>query len=139
MKGFTLIEILIYLALTSLILTGSLSTTFYVFNTAYKAQEIIDQTEELNAFYNLMSWVINDASVISPLPYQSTQEVVINKNGSLVKIYLENNCIYMQIDSTSPVSLTTENNITELRAENLASNIFFSIHTPNSKFVFALP
>jgi type II secretory pathway component PulJ len=139
MKGFTLIEILIYLALTSLILTGSISTAFYILITTQKTQRTINQTEELNAFYNLMSWIVNDATIIAPVPNQSSEELITYEKGVQIKVFLQNNLIYMQIDETPPLPLTSENTITQFSTENLYSKILFCVYMPNYKFQFLLP
>lgn len=80
-KGFTLIEVLVYLALLSIIITGCLSTAYFVLETSQKIDKAITQNEEKNFLLSILSWAMDGAVAInSPTAQQNGNTLSINKS-----------------------------------------------------------
>lgn len=81
-KGFTLIEILIYLALFSIIIGGVLVTAYQVIEASHKTASRVVIEEEANFLLRKIEWALSAVSLINaPAAGMSGSTLSINKVG----------------------------------------------------------
>jgi type II secretory pathway pseudopilin PulG len=109
--GFTLIEVLVYIGLLSIIITGSLSTAYYVLNSSRRLNSAISKNEEINFVFQKLAWALSGASNINlPLEGQSGTLLSVNKNGfadNPLIFSLSSGKLYLQEGSNPPLPLNT--------------------------------
>ena len=82
MKGFTLIEILIYLALVSLIATISIAAVYPLIDNYYRNQARLDIEGEANFLMRKINWGLTGAySINQPISGSTSTILSINKEG----------------------------------------------------------
>jgi len=93
--GFTLIELVIYMALFSIMMGGLIVTIFQLIQNSEKINSKDSVHEEINFVFRKIDWALNDAVDISyPIP-GSQNEIWINKNN------FANNPIIFRLNDTS--------------------------------------
>lgn len=111
-KGFTLIETLLYLSLLSIILTGSLTTAYYLLEGAQKLENKISNNEERNFILNTTEWLTSGVSVInSPLGGQSGNSLSLNKIGfdkNPISLFQGAGKLYLKIGNDPALTLNTD-------------------------------
>lgn len=124
--GMTIIEVLIYLGLISIIFSGCITTAYYLINTTQKVNAKIIENEEINFLIQYLNWACeNINSVISPPPLQELNSFNINKNGyanNPINIFLQNGQIFLQTGTEPAISLTSQNLIKNFTVENKSVN-----------------
>jgi prepilin-type N-terminal cleavage/methylation domain-containing protein len=123
-RGFTLIEIIIYTALFSIMMGGLVVTVFELMQNSEKLSGNDTAQEEINFVLKKMDWALSDASDINS-PQSGTSEVLsVNKtnftNNPIVFDLNTSNSNYHYIEfclkSTNCNPLTTQN----VKVENLS-------------------
>ena len=111
-KGFTLIEVLVYIALYALIITGAVVSLYSVAQSGNRNQAIALVQEEGAYLINKIDWVLADAqSVLSPVAQGSILSVT-RFDGSTVAIFLSGNT--MRIREGTVVSKVLNNSNTAI-------------------------
>ena len=77
-QGFTLFEVLIYIALFTLVIGGGVMTTFRLFDGSAQVQAITEGEIELNFVLRKIDWALNGASNVSVSADQNTLTVLNN-------------------------------------------------------------
>ncbi len=81
-KGFTLIEILIYLALVSLITTIAIASVYPLIDNYYRNQARLDIEGEVNFLMRKINWALMGAYLINqPTAGSTSTTLSINKEG----------------------------------------------------------
>ena len=81
-KGFTLIEILIYLVLVSLIATISIAAVYPLIDNYHRSQALLDIESETNFLMRKINWALMGAYAINQPASGSTSTILsINKEG----------------------------------------------------------
>ncbi len=81
-KGFTLIEILIYLALVSLIATISIASVYPLIDNYYRSQARLDIESETNFLMRKINWALMGAySINQPASGGTSTIFSVNKEG----------------------------------------------------------
>lgn len=81
-KGFTLIEILIYLALVSLIATIAMAAIYPLIDNYYRSQARLDIEGEVNFLMRKINWALMGAdSINQPTANNTSTALSINKEG----------------------------------------------------------
>jgi type II secretory pathway pseudopilin PulG len=106
-SGFTLIEILIYLGLLSIILTSSLVTAYYLLNTANITETKIATNEEKNFLLSKAKLVAENIT---------NRSYISNGTYKTYTLSLDRTTLYLQIDSDPRRPLNTE----QVKVESLA-------------------
>lgn len=125
-KGYTLIEMLIYIALLGIIMVVIVGVFFTISRTnsrivatieinsnAYSAMErmIYEITNADNIYLptsNFSNYNYNGAKA-KQFSLVTKQAVSINERIAYIDFYLENNTIFMKQDGASPIALTSDN------------------------------
>lgn len=97
MKGFTLIEVIIYIALFSILIFGAFGTVFSILESASKIDETITIEEEGNFLLRKINWVLSSNDSLNPPTVSGSpcsQTLTVNKiSFSLNPIILRINTI----------------------------------------------
>ncbi len=121
-KAFSLIEVLLYISLLCIILTGIVTFSNELFLTSNKAKIINNVDYESNYALNLISSYIQEAKIINS-PTTSSSSPILSFNyasNTTIIISLINNQISMSVDNNPPISLTSNKvKITNLTFTNL--------------------
>ena len=129
--GFTLVEILVYLAVFSIVsgavLTGALRLTEF-YNISRFDKEILNNTHF--ALNSMLSEIKYASSVYSPTSYTTNQislETYLNppsgENKTYIDFYLDNGRLYLKREGQDPQALTSERiEITDLNFTYLSSS-----------------
>lgn len=144
-KAFSLIEVLLYISLLCIILTGIVTFSNELFFTSNKARIINNVDYESNYALNFISSYIQEAKIINS-PIVSSSSTVLSFNyasNSVINISLVNKQIVMTVDGGSPISITSNKikisdlNFTNLGLSNTKGLIKISFtannNTPNER------
>lgn len=115
-RGFTLLEVVIYIVLFSLILTGTFVTAFALIGTSGNTAARVSTEEEGNFVMRKLSWALTGVSSITyPFEFATTTTVlVVNKYGNsgnpiTIRWNTADKSIEMQQGAGSPyISLTSD-------------------------------
>lgn len=77
--GFTIFEVLIYIALFSFIIGGSITAAFQIFQGSAQIQAKSQQEVELNFVLRKLDWLLNGSSLTSPTTNTPTDTIIIDK------------------------------------------------------------
>jgi hypothetical protein len=127
MKGFTLIETLIYAALISVVIGFSLMATYQIIDGSEKLNEKINTEEEAGFLLKKIEWsLIGAETVISPLSGATSSVLSVNKanfpDNSLV-FDLDSYFLRLKRGAGTPVILNSQNvKIANLVFEHLAAD-----------------
>lgn len=114
-KGFTLLEMMIYVALFSLIMIGSLITAWELIRTSQMTSERVTIEEEGNFVMRKMSWALTGVSSIS-IPSAlatTTNTLVVNKYGF----------------STNPITIRYNSASSSIEIQEGTGNPFYPLTT----------
>lgn len=95
-KGFTLIEILVYMALVSIVSGFVILIVFQITNIQDRLREKIEAEDELNFILQKIDWVLQDANVINQPAVNSTSTTI-----SITKNNFSQNPIVLILNATS--------------------------------------
>ena len=102
MKGFTLIETLLYIALLGIIIGGSIIASYSLMGVAARARTASNIEDEGNFLMAKLDWALNQTkSINQPGPNTSGQELYL--------ITLDDNRLIFSVDSGKKLNLQTNN------------------------------
>lgn len=108
-SGFTLIEVVVYLALYSLIITGAVVSIYSVAQSGDRNHAIALVQEEGAYLIGKIDWTLTDARSVQS-PFSQGQTLSITRfNGSTASIFLSSNTMRMRLDSGASVVLNNSN------------------------------
>jgi hypothetical protein len=102
-KGFTLFEALIYIALFTLIIGGSIASAYQIFEGTAQVQNIAERENEINFIQRKLDWVLNGASQVTE-PTDDTLRVL--KDGSVYEFTVNSGAVTMTIGGTDTYELS---------------------------------
>ncbi len=113
-KGFTLVEVLLYIALFSMLMSGVVLASFQLLSSAHLSDKSVRVQQEGDFVLRKLDWVLNGVSVqVVPnkvSPYSSTLQVVSATNASFVVTFApQPHSITLSQNGAPPVPLTTPN------------------------------
>jgi prepilin-type N-terminal cleavage/methylation domain-containing protein len=117
-KGFTLIEVLIYLALFTIVIGGGMVATYQIIQSADAGNNHIIMEEEANFLLRKINWALTGWTVPSDITVTSSS-LTINKSGGQVFTYDSTNGI-LNLNSVPLNSSNTK--VTALTFTNSPSN-----------------
>lgn len=109
--GFTLLEMIIYIALFSIMIGGLIMTSFLLVQNSYKTENQITIQGEINFVLKKIDWVINQAKDIN-LP-TSNILLATKDNGDNIEIKHENNKITLNGDDITTINVRVDKLIFE--------------------------
>lgn len=102
-RGFTLLEVVIYLALFGIIIGGAVATTYQIVANHENLQSRVFLQEEGNFLLGKLNWAFDDAKAIT-LPAVSGPKLTIKKNDDSTFDYIYDGATKtLSSDSTGPV------------------------------------
>ena len=106
-KGFTLIEVLIYILFLTLFMGGSIGIAYNILKNSQDNRNKIAIEEEGNFLLKKISWVLNDVDTITyPAPNTSNTKLEVAKFGVIPHFTLDSSGGVMRLDrGPGPVSL----------------------------------
>jgi len=127
MKGFTLIEVLIYSALIAMIISGSLIAVYQIIEGSDSIQNKIIIEQEANFLLSKIRWALTGATaIISPTIGLASSTLSINKanySENPIVFDLNSNNFRIKQGSGNPTILNNQNiAINNLIFEHLAAN-----------------
>ena len=132
MKGFTLIEVLIYTAILTVILTGVLATFYSIINTSDSLRNQIELVENSKFLEQKLRWALTGATQINTPGLGSTSDTLSIERpgaGSPLVFDLSNGIVRMASGSGDPVPITNDFVIVSSLS---FKNFSFSSDTKNS-------
>ncbi len=132
-KGFTIIELIIYIALFSILMTGAFTSAFHLLDGAGRLNEKTVTTVEGNFVLKKLSWLLSsiDPAALPPLSVGGSgcsQTLAVNKTDlsydPLIRLHTVSGVNYVELlqqDGTY-LALTTENASTTCLQFNLISS-----------------
>jgi hypothetical protein len=126
MKGFTLIEVLIYSALIAMIISGSLIAVYQIIESGNNIQNKIITEQEANFLLSKIRWALAGATaIISPAIGLASSTLSINKanySENPIIFDLNSNNLRIKQGSGNPAILNNQNiAINNLVFEHLAA------------------
>jgi hypothetical protein len=110
MRGFTLIETTIYIALLSIIMTGVLVSVYDIISSGSLIADKTTTEDEGNFVLGKLAWTFGDVKMVSPTGYFSTPITITRTDGvSTVQMRLNNGVIEMKENGGSYTPVTTSN------------------------------
>jgi len=127
MKGFTLIETIIYTALISIIIAGALVAVYQVLESSNALYNKIITEQESNFLLRKFAWALSGVSAINLPAAGATSSVLslnkINFSENPIVIDLNSNNMRMKKGSAEPAILNTQNiTVQNLVFEHLSSS-----------------
>ena len=127
MKGFTLIETIIYTALISIIIAGALVAVYQVLESSSALYNKIITEQESNFLLRKFAWALSGVSAINLPAAGATSSVLslnkINFSENPIVIDLNSNNMRMKKGSAEPAILNTQNiTVQNLVFEHLSSS-----------------
>lgn len=80
-RGFTIFEALIYIALFTIVVGGSVLTAYQLFQGSAQVQAMAEGENELNFVLRKLSWLLSGAEVVSPAGSTQTNTLIVNKGA----------------------------------------------------------
>lgn len=132
MKGFTLIEVLIYSAILTILLTGVLITFYSVINTSDSLRNQIELVENAKFLEQKLRWALTGTTQINAPGLGSTSDTLSIERpgaGSPLVFDLSGGVVRMASGSGDPISITNDFVIVSSLS---FKNFSFSSETKNS-------
>lgn len=121
-SGFTLFEVLIYIALFSVIIGSGVLAAFNIFDGSLRVQQIANQEVELDFVLNKLEWALSGSSIEEPVFGFSSDELIVSKNGTRYRFYrTPDGQLFTQENSDLPLELTDWLYIDELTIQHIIS------------------
>ena len=96
-KGYTLIELIIYISLVSIMLLGITSFTKMVLQTRIRNQIIIEVEQQGIQITQILTHAIRNAeNIIQPTTFNANNKLILNMKLPLLKKYLKNLDYYIR-------------------------------------------
>ena len=100
-KGFTLIEIIIYLALLTFIMGAGITAAYYVIDSSARGKLEVNTIAEAEFLMRKIDWAMTGASDVDAV------NKIIYKNGSTIKFEVNSGQVRISIDAGTPSELTS--------------------------------
>lgn len=128
LRAFSLLEVLLYVSLLSIVLTGIVTFSQDIFETSNKANTINNIDYESNYALNFISSQIQNAtSITSPLLSQTSNSLSLNDaSNTPVTINLNSGQITVSFNNGNPINLTSN----KIKISNLS---LLNLGLPNTK------
>lgn len=109
-KGFTLLEVIIYLMLFSLLMTGVLQTVYIVLETASKNELKISILKESTFLQQKLDWLLSGATAVTVLSSTSLSVIRLDVGSSSpLTLSVIDGVWYLQRGSATKASLSSTN------------------------------
>lgn len=106
MKGFTLIETILYIALFSLLIFGLIDTSYKVLSNLDGYDQTIEGLEDGNFIIGKLDWLLSGAQAIYEPAFNSTSTALrLKNNGHMYMFESSNEEVMYQKDSMDPAPL----------------------------------
>lgn len=116
-KGFTLVELLVSIAIFSIVLIVVLGSIITIIDTNRKARSLTVVMNDLNLVLESMTRTIKTGTELSG---DIDSVSVTNQSGDSVTYYVENGSIFRQVGGDSGIAITSS----ELNIQNAEFNIY---------------
>lgn len=97
MRGFTLFETLVYIALFSFIMSGIILSAYQIFESSARVKTLADREVELNFVLRKLEWLLNSVTNVSVLDDGGTLQVLHN-NGEIFSFTTAENVVTLKKD-----------------------------------------
>jgi prepilin-type N-terminal cleavage/methylation domain-containing protein len=109
-RGFTLLEVVIYLALFTVLMTGVLRTVYEIMETTHEADVSLQIQNDGNFVLQKMAWALNDVKIINVIG-TSTLEIVRNDDSEHpLNFSLDHGRFYLARGNDAATPLTSAQN-----------------------------
>src|SRR3989344_7974807 len=109
MRGFTLVETLIYIALFSLIFSGALLAVYELLAGSQKNTQKVIIEEEANFLLRKIEWALTGADeILEPVEGENGRALLIDRADEKVGFVLVGDNLAISRDAGSPVPLNNE-------------------------------
>jgi type II secretory pathway pseudopilin PulG len=108
-EGFTIIELLIYLGLFSVIIGGALVGAYQIVESSGRNQSKIVLEQEANFMLKKTEWILNGSTLMLPSEGDSSNALVVENLGRTYELFLDDGALKLKSGASDPVSVTTEN------------------------------
>ncbi len=124
-RGFTLIETIIYLGLFGILIFGIIVTAYNLMATQQITAAKAVAQNEADFLINKIDWLLaSSSSVSSPLPNQSTHNLILTNSGETLTLSLSDSSIRLT-DTHGEVALNSTNApVSELNFTQNANKVF---------------
>lgn len=110
-KGFTLLEVVLYSALFSLLITSLLSLSWTLRQSLTKADSHLDTVDQANLVQTKLTRLLDQSAVISPSLGHDTDHLSFRQSsGDLFTAYLQDQRLVLAPEAQSPAFLSSEFN-----------------------------
>lgn len=106
-KGFTLIEVVIYIGLFSLIIGGAMASAYSVIQWSGNDSGKFQTQEEANFLLRKIDWLLTGANSVAPLGVGQTLNV--QNQGTNYVFSIAQAAMMLKIGSASPIILNSSN------------------------------
>lgn len=106
MVGFTLVEILVYIAVLSIVILAISSFLLWSIQSNNKAKVMRETLDNARRAMEIMTYEIKGAKSISPTS-TATYLSLEKKDGSYIDVYLDETTLYRKEESKDPIALTS--------------------------------
>lgn len=108
MRGFTLIEVIIYIALLGLLLITALSTLYPLMRTAEMQAELVSDTLEVSFVTQKIAWLISQHATIEIPSENATSSLltISTPHHETHSMRLQNGAIELSLDSEPFIPIT---------------------------------
>lgn len=114
MKGFTLIETIIYIGIIAIIISSFLLISQQIIFSSSRTRHQIELTENQKFLVQKINWLLRNVDIINtPLPNTSSSVLSINKVNfadNPIVLSLANNVVYLTTGSTTTSTAPLTNN-----------------------------
>src|SRR6185369_2419553 len=115
-RGFTLLEVMLYLALFGMIIGGIIAAGYAITQGAARSDAAMGIQEEQIFVTAKLNWLLDQGVAEIPGLNESSDRLVVrNKDASISTVSIEGHRLVIQHDSNEPLSLTS----TDDYADNL--------------------
>lgn len=85
-KGFTLIEVIIYIAILAFLVGSGVAAAFYIIDSQEKNKSDVNIESEAHFLIRRIEWVMTGSAITSPASGTSGASLTVSKSGSTITI-----------------------------------------------------
>jgi hypothetical protein len=104
-SGFTIFEALIYIALFTFIIGGSIASAYQIFEGTAQVKQIAERETELNFVLRKLDWALNGADNVSVLNGGGTLQV-LRDSGKTYEFSVTDGMVMLKLVGTDEYQLT---------------------------------
>lgn len=106
--GFTLVELLLYLALFGVLLSNLVGIGFMLRGQEQKSQSVLTIETEANFVRDKIAWLLNNAYVVAPTSGSTGETLIVRSPDDIdTTLIINNGQLVLQTSTDTPVPLTT--------------------------------